>query len=90
VRTVLRLLADHRAAEQFDAVIRPEDLGLDQPLVFHTRPLPQLHVHRSERTACPTVREMYLPTHAPSLARSGGFRVIRGGETAATLAAKLE
>src|SRR5947207_3347308 len=30
VKTVLWLLADHRAAEQLDPILRPEDLGLDE------------------------------------------------------------
>jgi hypothetical protein len=35
--TVLRLLDDHGAAEELDAVGRPQDLGFDQPIVFEPR-----------------------------------------------------
>src|SRR5438105_2039407 len=59
VKTVLWLLADHRAAEQLDPILRPEDLGLDEPLVFNPRPLPFFHVHRCEGNARPARGAMY-------------------------------
>jgi hypothetical protein len=46
VGTMLRLLADHRATEQLHAIVGPEDLAFDEPLVLQARPFAGLNVHR--------------------------------------------
>ena len=54
VRRPLRLPDKELAADQLDAIARPEDTAFDEPVVLQARPAPGGHVRRHVTETSPT------------------------------------